>query len=359
MQAALALAARGLGECWPNPSVGCVIVRDGYVAGRGRTASGGRPHAETEALTMAGGAARGATAYVTLEPCNHTGQTGPCTEALIAAGISRVVIGTLDPDPRVDGGGITRLREAGIAVETGILAEEAKELAEGFLRRLRLGRPLVTLKIASTLDGRIATHDRESQWITGVPARRAAHLLRASHDAVLVGVGTVLADDPQLTCRLAGARSRPLVRIVADSHLRTHLTSVLLATAGEAPTWFLTRPGCDAGRVRGFKRAGAQIIACAAGEVGVDLADALQRLAERGLTRVLVEGGAHIAADLLRADLVDRVAWFHAPAVMGGDGLPAVQAFGVRALAHMPVFEPVGRGRLGTDSLTLLKRKER
>ena len=248
MRAALALARRGVGNTWPNPSVGCVIVKDGRVVGRAVTAPGGRPHAEPAALDRAGAQARGATAYVTLEPCCHWGRTPPCTDALIAAGIARVVIAARDPDPRVNSHGIAKLRDAGIVVEEGLLADEAREIVAGFHMRMKAGRPLVTLKLASTLDGRIATRAGESQWITGAPARRAAHALRGRHDAVLVGVGTVVADDPDLTCRLAGYRPTPLVRVVADSHLRTPLTRRLLATAKATPTWMLIREGTDPAR---------------------------------------------------------------------------------------------------------------
>ncbi|OJW24791.1 MAG: riboflavin biosynthesis protein RibD, partial [Rhodospirillales bacterium 69-11] len=249
MRSALALARRGLGSTWPNPSVGCVIVRDGRVVGRGTTASGGRPHAEPLALDMAGPLARGATAYVTLEPCCHWGRTPPCTDALIAAGIVRVVVATRDPDRRVDSQGVARLREAGIEVVEGVLEAEAQAVLAGFTQRIRTGRPLVTLKLATTLDGRIATAGGESQWITGPPARRMAHALRGRHDAVMVGVGTVMADNPELTCRIAGFRTRPLVRVVADSHLRTRLTARLLASAADTPSWFLTRTGTDPVRI--------------------------------------------------------------------------------------------------------------
>src|SRR5690348_487456 len=217
MRAALALARRGIGNTWPNPSVGCVVVNAGRVVGRGVTAPGGRPHAEPAALEAAGDAARGATAYVTLEPCCHWGRTPPCTDALVAAGVARVVIATRDPDPRVDGAGVARLRAAGLDVAEGVLQAEADELAAGFRLRVRDGRPLVTLKLASTLDGRIATRGGESRWITGEAARKAAHALRGRNDAVMVGVGTVLADDPELTCRIPGYRPNPVVRVVADS----------------------------------------------------------------------------------------------------------------------------------------------
>ncbi len=352
MRAALALARRGLGTTWPNPSVGCVLVRDGLVVGRGRTRPGGRPHAETEALAMAGAAARGADAYVTLEPCNHTGQTPPCTEALVAAGVARVVIAGADPDPRVNGAGIARLRQAGIAVETGMLAEEADELQAGFLHRIRHGRPLVTLKLATTLDGRIGTHDGESQWITGAPAREAAHAMRGRSDAVMAGIGTVTADNPMLTCRIPGFRSAPLVRIVIDSHLRTRLTAKLVATAGTDPTWIIHRNGVPSDRRQAFTGLGVRLIDAGGGERGVDLPAAFQALGRLGLTRVLVEGGAKLAAGLLRDGLVDRVAWFHAPGVMGGDGWPAAQAFGIARLADLPRFVRTGMRAVGDDMLT-------
>jgi diaminohydroxyphosphoribosylaminopyrimidine deaminase/5-amino-6-(5-phosphoribosylamino)uracil reductase len=228
MRAALALARRGLGETAPNPSVGCVIVKEGLVVGRGRTGTGGRPHAEVSALATASTAARGATAYVTLEPCNHTGKTGPCTEALIEAGIERVVVGAVDPNPKVNGAGVARLRAAGIEVVTGVLARDCAAVISGFAMVMAQGRPLIRLKLASTLDGKIATASGASQWLTGESSRRAAHAMRGRHDAVMVGVGTVLADDPELTCRIEGFSAAPLVRIVVDSHLRTPLMSKLL-----------------------------------------------------------------------------------------------------------------------------------
>ncbi|HEX3350413.1 MAG TPA: bifunctional diaminohydroxyphosphoribosylaminopyrimidine deaminase/5-amino-6-(5-phosphoribosylamino)uracil reductase RibD [Acetobacteraceae bacterium] len=356
MRAALSLARRGLGNAWPNPAVGCVIVRDGRVVGRAVTAPGGRPHAETAALAMAGEAARGATVYVTLEPCCHWGQTPPCTDALIAAGVGRVMIAARDCDPRVNGEGIARLRAAEIAVDEGLLVDEAADVAAGFFTRVRDGRPLVTLKLASTLDGRIATRTGESRWITGEPARRMAHALRGQNDAVLVGVGTVLTDDPDLTCRIPGYKPVPMVRVVADSHLHTPLTARLVATAAESPSWIVCRNGADRARREALEETGVEVVEVAPGTAGVSLEQALSALAERGITRVLVEGGAKIAAALLRDDLVDRVAWFHAPSVMGGDGWPAAQAFGSDSLARMPRFVRFSVRPLGDDLLTELRR---
>jgi diaminohydroxyphosphoribosylaminopyrimidine deaminase / 5-amino-6-(5-phosphoribosylamino)uracil reductase len=356
MRAALALARRGLGETAPNPSVGCVIVQQGRVVGRGRTATGGRPHAEVAALAMAGGAARGATAYVTLEPCNFTGKTGPCTEALIEAGVARVVIGATDPHPRVNGAGIVRLRAAGISVTTGVLEQECGAVISGFVMTVTQGRPLVRLKLASTLDGRIATSTRESQWLTGESARRAAHAMRGRHDAVLIGVGTVLADDPELTCRIEGFRKAPLVRIVIDSHLRTPLMSKLVRGTAEHPLWLLHRDGVDPARRKALQGAGVKTMELSSSAAGVDLAAGAKMLAQAGLTRILCEGGGALAAGLLRANLVDRLAWFHAPGIIGGDGWPAAQGFGVTKLAAMPRFIPVSCERWGDDWLTTYRK---
>jgi diaminohydroxyphosphoribosylaminopyrimidine deaminase/5-amino-6-(5-phosphoribosylamino)uracil reductase len=301
---------------------------------------------------MAGDQARGATAYVTLEPCCHWGRSPPCTDALIQAGIARVIIATSDPDPRVNGQGIAKLQAAGIAVETGLLEAQAKDTLAGFIQKITTGRPMVTLKLATTLDGRIATHAGESQWITGAPARRLGHALRGRHDAVMVGVGTVLADNPDLTCRIPGFRSTPNVRVIADSHLRTPLTTRLAATANDIPTWFLTREGSDPARQQAFTNLGATVITVPAASAGIDLTAGLQALGAAGLTRLMVEGGGQIAAALLRADLVDRIAWFHAPAVMGGDGWPGVQAFGVETLDLMPRFKRDCITILGDDMLS-------
>src|SRR6266446_3099076 len=256
MRAAIALARRGLGDVWPNPAVGCVIVRKGRVVGRGWTQPGGRPHGETVALARAGVAATGATAYVTLEPCCHWGKTPPCADALIAAGLRRVVVALEDPDPRVAGAGIERLRAAGIEVEVGLCAAEAAEINAGFLQRVRLGRPLVTLKLATSLDGRIATAGGESRWITGPLARERAHLLRATHDAILVGTDTVLADDPRLTCRVPGLSRRSPVRVVIDRHLRISPGARLIAEARQVPTSVVTPGAADPDRQKALRNAG-------------------------------------------------------------------------------------------------------
>lgn len=357
MRTALSLARRGLGRVWPNPAVGCVLVKDGTVIGRGWTQPGGRPHAETEAIARAGAGARGATAYVTLEPCSHHGKTPPCADALVAAGIARAVVAIEDPDPRVSGGGIRRLMAAGIAVDAGLCGAEAAEINAGFFLKVREGRPLVTLKTATTLDGRIATHGGESQWITGEAARRAAHLLRAQHDAILVGAGTALADNPELTCRLAGLEDRSPVRVVFDSHLRLPLTARLVATARQVPTWIVSLDNADHDRRHILRDCGVEVIKVPPGEGGnPDIAAALRALADRGLTRVLVEGGAHLAAALLRRSLVDRIAWFRAPKLIGGDGMPAAMPFGVDHLADTPRFRRVSLGEAGPDAVEMYAR---
>ncbi len=356
MRAALALARRGLGQTWPNPSVGCVIVKDNRVVARATTAIGGRPHAETQALDIAGRAARRATAYVSLEPCAHHGRTPPCAEALIQAGIARVVIATHDPDPRVAGRGVAMLREAGVTVTENVLRADGEEINEGFFRRVTQGRPMVTLKLASTLDGRIATASGQSKWITSPAARRLVQLLRARHDAVLVGSGTALTDDPELTCRLEGARTRPLVRIVADSQLRTSLSSRLAQTASTDPLWLIAANGVDHARLIDLQELGAEILTVPRAEHGLDAAVMLAALGTRGLTRVLVEGGGKLAASLLSADLVDRLVWFHAPATLGGDALPAIQAMGIPDLALMPRFQRVALREIGPDIVSEFRR---
>ena len=354
MRAALALARRGLGTVWPNPAVGCVLVREdlgGRVVGRGWTQPGGRPHAETEALRRAGPLAEGATAYVTLEPCNHQGETPPCSEALIGAGVARVVVAVDDPDPRVSGAGIARLREAGIPVIEEVSAPEAVDINAGFFKRVLSGRPLVTLKTATTLDGRIATHGGESQWISGAPARAASHRLRAEHDAIMIGSGTALADNPSLTCRLPGLEDRSPVRIVCDSRLRLPLTSQLVQSARQWPLWLITAAEGDGTRRRAYGECGVEVIEMALDASGsLDLPKALRELGARGLTRVLVEGGGHLAAALLRVGMVDRLAWFRAPCIMGGDGMPVAAAFGVEHLTDAPRFTRRALTGLGPDT---------
>ena len=352
MGCALALAERGLGTVWPNPAVGCVLVAGDQVVGRGWTQPGGRPHAESEALARAGEAARGATAYVSLEPCAHHGETPPCADALIAAGIARVVVALVDPDPRVSGKGIHRLEAAGIAVSTGVRADDAEDLNRGFFKRVIDGRPLVTLKVATSLDGRIATGGGDSKWITGEAARRRAHLLRAQNDAILVGARTAMLDRPRLTCRLAGLEDRSPIRIVADRRLRLPLTDPLVAEAGDPPTWIFTIQGADRTRRAAYQDVGVEVIELPADPDGrLDLGVGFRALGERGLTRVLVEGGGRLAASLVGAGLVDRIEWFRAPILIGNDGIAALGPLGLDQVANGPRYTRISRIDLGDDVL--------
>lgn len=357
MRLALSLAGRGQGSTMPNPSVGCVLYRPdlgpvGRIVGRGWTQPGGRPHAETEALGRAGELARGAIAYVTLEPCAHHGDTPPCAKALVGAGVGRVMISVLDPDPRVNGGGVNILERAGIEVVTGVLADEGASSLAGYLMRVNHGRPLVTFKTATSLDGKIALHNGQSRWITGELSRNRAHLMRAQHDGVMVGVGTIAADDPDLTCRLPGLEARSPVRIVADGHLRSPLTSKLVATAGEIPTWIIAMESAAKDRKRAFADLGVVVLEVGPDDNGnPDQRQALKLMADRGLQSILLEGGGRLAAALLLEKCVDRVAWFRAPMIIGGDGIPAAAGLGLDDLAGAPNFRRLGVETLGDDIL--------
>jgi diaminohydroxyphosphoribosylaminopyrimidine deaminase/5-amino-6-(5-phosphoribosylamino)uracil reductase len=335
MAEAIAWARAALGTTAPNPAVGCVIAQGERIVGRGATQPGGRPHAEVVALAEAGEAARGGTAYVTLEPCAHHGRTPPCAEALVAAGVARVVVAHAhDPDPRVQGRGIARLRAAGITVETGLMAEAAQEIIAGFVKSVTQGLPWVTCKLGVTLDGCIATRSGESRWITGPAARGVVQRMRAEHDAILVGIGTVLADNPGLRCGLEGLGDRPRWRVVADSHLRTPPTSQVVRQAGTHPLILLAAPDAPEAAARLLREAGVTILHGAVGPSGrIDLAAALRRLVEIGMTSMLNEGGSQMAGALLRAGLVDRLAWHRAPILLGDAGLPAFQGLGIERLA--------------------------
>jgi len=357
MRTALAMAARGLGNSAPNPAVGCVIVNDGVIVGRGWTQPSGRPHAETDALARAGAAARGATAYVTLEPCCHQGQTPPCTDALIEAGVRRVVIATSDPDDRVDGGGIAALEDAGIEVVTGVLEVDAIALNAGFFKRTRADLPFVALKTATSLDGRIALANGASQWITGAASRRYGHLLRSMHDAVVVGSGTVVADDPELTCRLDGYEGPQPVRIVLDRRLRIDSSAKLIASANRVPTWVITSAASGSNSMlEHLKRSGVYVHTVA------DLSDhafaraAASLMAEKGLNRVLIEGGGQVAASFLHDGLIDRIYAMRAPLVIGGDGKPAMGDLGLTNLGDAPAFVRSEQRALGADTLEILER---
>jgi diaminohydroxyphosphoribosylaminopyrimidine deaminase/5-amino-6-(5-phosphoribosylamino)uracil reductase len=350
MRAALALARRSLGRTWPNPAVGCVIVKDGVIVGRGRTRDGGRPHAEVDALDQAGDAARGATVYVTLEPCSHFGKSPPCADALIKAGVVKVVSAMEDPNPQVNGQGHARLRAAGIEVEVGAGAKEAAEINAGFLLQLRERRPLFHLKVASSLDGRIATASGESKWITGAASRADGQRLRATHDAILVGANTVAADDPELTCRLPGLDGYSPVRIVLDSKARTSPGSKLALTANKTPVWLVCTGDAPAKARESLQAKGVEVIEVASNAQGrVDIPAAARALGERRLTRVLIEGGGEVAAAFLKANLVDRVTSYQAGLLMGGDSRSAVAPLGLEMLDFAPRFTLVSTRPLGGD----------
>jgi diaminohydroxyphosphoribosylaminopyrimidine deaminase/5-amino-6-(5-phosphoribosylamino)uracil reductase len=361
MRAALALARRSLGRTWPNPAVGCVIVRDGQVIARGRTRDGGRPHAEADAIAeaaAAGQSLKGATAYVTLEPCSHHGRTPPCADALVASGVSRVVSAIEDPDPRVKGQGHARLKAAGITMEVGDGAAEAAEINAGFLLRIREGRPLFHLKIASSLDGRIATASGESKWITGEAARRDGHRLRAIHDAILVGAATAAADDPDLTCRLPGLEGRSPVRIVLDSQARLSPTSKLATSARVTPVWLVCTKSASADRRDALAKLGMEIVEVDSASDGrIDISAAAQALGVRGLTRVLVEGGGQVAASFLKAGLVDGISSYRAGLVLGGDGRSAVGGLEFARLGSAPRFRLVSARQLQGDTLETWRRE--
>ncbi len=349
MALALSLGRRGLGCVWPNPAVGCVLVKDGRIVGRGWTQAGGRPHAETEALAEAGAAALRATAYVTLEPCAHHGATPPCAEALVAAGVARVVIGAGDPDPRVNGRGAAILRAAGVSVTESVMRQQAEAANAGFLLRVRDGRPFVTLKLASSFDGRIATASGESQWITGPEARRHVHALRACHDAVLVGGGTARADDPSLTVRGLGISHQP-GRIVLSRRLDLPLDGKLARTAREIPVWLCHSADADPALTEAWRGFGAELIRCEiGGDRQLDPASVLASLGARGLTRIFCEGGGALAASLLVAGLVDELICYSAGIGLGADGRPMLAAMAPGPLAAFPRFRLIETRAIGGD----------
>ena len=355
MALAIALGRRNLGRVWPNPAVGCVIVRQGRILGRGWTAPGGRPHAETRALEQAGRAAAGATAYVSLEPCAHHGVTPPCAGALAAAGVARVVSAIEDPDRRVAGAGHAALREAGVAVEVGLMADEAAGAHRGFLLNRREGRPMVTLKLATTLDGRIATAAGESRWITGAQARRVVHAMRLGHDAVLVGGGTARADDPELTVRGMGDVAQP-VRVVATAGLDLPEGARLFEALPRAPLWLCHGADAPEARRRDAEARGARLIEVGEGPGGLDPGALLAALGRAGLTRVLCEGGGRLAAALLGAGVVDEIVLFSAGLALGGDARAALGALGLARLAEAPRFTLIEARPVGGDLLQRWRR---
>ncbi len=349
MTRAVALARRALGRTSPNPAVGAVIVKNGRIVGEGFTRPAGGPHAEVVALRRAGARARGATLYVTLEPCSHFGRTPPCADAVIAAGLARVVVAVGDPNPLVRGRGLRALRRAGIPVTTGVLAEEAGAVSAWFRHFVVRRRPFVLLKLAASLDGRIATARGESRWISGPAARAWVHALRNRVDAVMVGAGTAVADDPALTCRVRGGRD-PL-RVVVDGRLRLSPRARMLRQASRASTLIATTAAAPKARREALERAGAEVIAVAKRGTTVDLAALLRELARRGVVSVLIEGGGALAASALRGRLVDRLLIVSAPSLLGGDGRPMLGALGLRRLADAPRMVDATVTHLGPDLL--------
>ncbi len=348
MALALSMGARGMGRVWPNPAVGCVIVRDGRIVGRGWTQDGGRPHGEVMALRQAGDLARGATVYVTLEPCSHHGKTPPCAEALIGSGVARVVSAIEDTDPRVAGRGHYMLRAAGITVDVGCMAHEARAAHIGFFTRLAENRPFVTLKLAMTLDGRIATQTGESQWITGPEARRHVHAMRMRHDAVLVGAGTARADDPTLNVRDFGDVPQP-VRVVASRNLDIPLASKLATTAKDVPLWLVHGTSAPDMMTAAWDGIGARCFAARERQGAIDPVDMMAQLAEAGLTRVFCEGGGQLAASLLSHGLVDEIVVMNAGVAIGAEGQAGLGPMGVARLNDAPRFERVEVRALGGD----------
>jgi len=353
MDLALALGRRALGRSWPNPTVGAVVVRydDGppIVVGRGWTQPGGRPHAETEALRRAGSAARGATLYVTLEPCSHQGKTPPCADAIIAAGVGRVVSAIEDPNPEVAGQGHARLRAHGVKVDVGIAAEEATRAHAGHIRRMRERRPHVTLKLAVSADEKVARAGRRPAAITGQAGRDVVHLMRAQSDAIMIGIGTAVSDDPQLTCRLPGMASRSPVRVVVDSHLRLPLASTLVQTARAVPTWVVGGHDAPPDRNQALREAGVVVLRAEVRDARLDLAVAMRLLAERGITRLMVEGGPKIAAALVAADLVDAAVLMRSRQSIGPDGIDALEAMPLTALTRSPHLTSRATETIGED----------
>jgi diaminohydroxyphosphoribosylaminopyrimidine deaminase/5-amino-6-(5-phosphoribosylamino)uracil reductase len=357
MELALALGRRGWGRTWPNPAVGAVVVKDGIIVGRGWTQPGGRPHAEPVALAQAGEVARGATLYVTLEPCSHVGKSPPCAGAIIAAGIARVVSAIEDPNPEVAGQGHARLRAAGIAVDTGLCAAEAARDHAGHFLRIRDHRPHVTLKLAVSTDDKIAGAGHNTIAISGEVANARVHLLRAQSDAVLVGIGTVLSDDPLLTCRLPGMEARSPVRVVLDGSLRMPMTGRLVHSARNTPLWMMTSSFAEAPAAAKLGAAGAQLIRLASTpSTGLDLTEVLHALADRGITRLLVEGGSRVASSFVAANLVDEFWLLRGPAAIGADGIAALDALPLGTITQSPTFRVRASESLGADTLTVYER---
>ena len=354
MRRALALARRGLGRTAPNPAVGAVIVKDGAVLATGYHRGAGKAHAEIEALRRAGAGAAGGTMYVTLEPCNHHGRTPPCTEAIVAGGLRRVVVGMGDPNPGVAGGGCEMLRRSGVDVHEGVLGAECRRMNEAFVKFVTTGRPMVTAKTALTLDGFTATASGDSKWITCARSRRLAHRLRDQADAVMVGVGTVLADDPRLTVRAVARKTPQPLRIIVDTRLRTPETSAVVACHDPCRTLIAVGGDVPSGRLKAFIDAGVSLVKCPAGPGGIDMNALLDILASRSIVSVLVEGGSRLLGSMFRAGLIDKVHVFSAPVLLGGDdGISMASGPGATEISQCFELKDLQVRRIDRDMLTV------
>ena len=356
MQLALTLGRRGLGNTWPNPAVGAVVVKNGVIVGRGWTQPGGRPHAEVEALARAGDLLTGATLYVTLEPCSHHGKSPPCADAVIAAGISRVVAAIEDPNPEVAGQGHARLRAAGIAVDTGLCAEAAARDHAGHILRVTSGRPHVTLKLAVSSDGKVGAAGGKPVALTEAAANARVHLMRAQTDAILIGFGTARADDPMLTCRLPGLDAQSPVRVVLDTHLRLPPSGRLAKSARKVPLWVVASATAEAPAAMVLGAEGAAIVRAGTVDKGLDLNAVVKELSSRGISRLMVEGGSKIAASFLAADLADEVWLFQSPKTIGSDGVDALHDMPLDAISASPRFRLRASDMLGPDKLSIFER---
>ena len=350
MSRALSLAKEGVGDVWPNPSVGCLIVLNDCVVSEGHTAKGGRPHAETIALKIAGKKAKGAVAYVTLEPCAHKGETEPCVKALVQAGIKKIIYSVKDPDPRVSGNGEIFLKSNGIEVIHGLMEKEALDINEGFFKKIKTGLPFVTLKFGTSEDGKIATKGGISKWITSKKSRVYGHEMRSEHDAILIGLGTVLNDNPSLTCRIKGKEGKSPVRIILDTNLRIPKDCHLINTACEVPTWVITENKMiDCLEDFGVKIINVKNIK--------NIHSVLKVLANAGLTKILVEGGSKVLGSFFHQGFGDKIAWFKAPVTIGPEGIPAIEGFELKDIYNSQIYKSNFKKNIDKDVLEIFLTK--
>ena len=352
MNLALDLASKGEGTTSPNPMVGALVVRDGQVVGRGHHRSAGGPHAEVNALDAAGGLAKGATLYVTLEPCNHTGRTPPCTHKILASGIGRVVAAMKDPNKKVAGHGAEFLERNGVSVTTGVCEAQAKKLNESFIKYVDTGRPFVIAKCAATLDGRIATRTGDSRWVTGEAARRFVHQLRHKVDAIMVGINTIRNDDPSLTTRLPDLQGSDPARIILDTHLSINADARVLRQTSAVPTILVAGPNVSRDKKNALEKAGASVLEAPLKNKLIDMNPLMERLGAMELTSLLIEGGSRVLASAFNHAVVDKVCFFYAPKILGGDdGVPICSGPGVEKMSKCIAINDVTVHRFGDDVL--------